>query len=64
MSTLSDALLELRISVLMRIARFKNIKADESIIRQLAANGSDSLVMRKLCSKRAPLEWVLGWFRR
>jgi hypothetical protein len=62
-NSLSNALFELRVHVLMRIARLKNIEADETVIRQLAANRPDSLIMRELQARRAPLRRVWDWFR-
>jgi hypothetical protein len=61
---LSDALFELRVHMLIRIARIKNIEADEGLVRQLARSRSDTLVMRELQANRTPLRWGFGWFRR
>ncbi len=64
MNTLSEALFELRVHVLIRIARMKNIQADEDAVRQIAAHKSDTLVVEELRAKRRSLRWVVDWFRR
>jgi len=61
MSTLTDALFEFRIHALGRIARLKNIEADDDEVRSLARHMTDNQVLAELGRKRRPFARLLVW---
>lgn len=64
MTALSNALLELRVRVLYRIAHLKEYGTDETTVRSLALAMTDAGVLEELKRRRSPLHRFFSWFDR
>jgi hypothetical protein len=63
-SALTDALANLRVRVLTRIADRKGIGADEATIRILADVMADRDVLAELARRQRSSRWLWGWMGR
>lgn len=64
MSKLHDAILDLRVRVLSRIAGRRRFESDEAAIRDLAVNMRDADVMAELRRQSSAIRRIFRFFQR